>query len=310
MPRALAVHGGAWNVPDGDVEAHRVGVSVALKDGWERFQAGESALDVVEATVRILEDDPTFNAGYGAHLNQARGVELDASIMEGELLRAGAAAAVSRVRNPISLARRVLEDSPHVLLVGRGAQAFARDHGIALCRNRDLLAGKELDRFLRVRAGEQELVAKEFRDQSLPAEMSTVGAVACDAQGHVAAATSTGGTQDKAPGRVGDSAIIGAGTYADDRRGAASATGWGEGIMRVALAKTAVDKLGGKLPPGRAGRLALDRLERVEGPGGLILVDRMGRAAAVFNTPRMARGLATERVGLNVGVGARMRRPD
>ena len=310
MSRALAVHGGAWNVPDGDVEAHRVGVSVALKDGWERLQAGESALDVVEATVRILEGDPTFNAGYGAHLNQARGVELDASIMEGELLRAGAAAAVSRVRNPISLARRVLEDSPHVLLVGRGAQAFARDRGIALCRNRDLLAGKELDRFLRVRAGEQELVAKEFRDQSLPAEMSTVGAVACDAQGHVAAATSTGGTQDKAPGRVGDSAIIGAGTYADDRRGAASATGWGEGIMRVALAKTAVDKLGGKLPPGRAGRLALDRLERVEGPGGLILVDRMGRAAAVFNTPRMARGLATERVGLNVGVGARMRRPD
>ncbi len=310
MPRALAVHGGAWNVPDGGVEAHSVGVAAALKEGWERLLAGESAVDVVEATVRILEDDPTFNAGYGAHLNRARAVELDASIMEGDLLHAGAVAAVSRVRNPISLARRVLEDSPHVLLVGPGAQAFARSSGIALCRHRDLLAGKELERFLRVRAGEHDLVANEFSDVALPTEMSTVGAVACDAQGHVAAATSTGGTQDKAPGRVGDSAIIGAGTYADNRCGAASATGWGEGIIRVTLAKTAVDKLGGKLPPGSAGRRAIGRLERVEGRGGLILVDRQGRAAAVFNTPRMARGVATERAGLKVGVGARMRRPD
>ncbi len=309
MSLALAVHGGAWNVPDGDVEAHREGVAEALTAGWELLAGGGDALDVVEAVVRILENNPTFNAGYGAHLNRAREVELDASIMEGTDLEAGAIAAVQRVRHPVSLARGVLRDSPHVLLVGRGAQQFARDNGVKLCRNRDLLVGRELERFMRVREGDDDLVAREFDDEPLEVEFSTVGAVACDGKGRVAAATSTGGTQDKAPGRVGDTAIIGAGTYADDRAGAVSATGWGESILRVTLAKGATDRMARGMSPGRAGRAAIDTLERVRGKAGLILVDRRGRAAAVFNTPRMARGLATGARGLLVGVDKNLKRP-
>jgi beta-aspartyl-peptidase (threonine type) len=305
----LVVHGGAWNVPDADVEAHRIGVAETLEEGWKLLESGAGALDVVEAAVRILEDNPTFNAGRGAHLNRAREVELDASIMEGAGLMAGAVAAVQRVRNPIALARKVLEDSPHVLLAGRGAQRFATQHGIKLCRQRDLLVGRELERYLRVRDGEADLVEREFADEPLGPEFSTVGAVACDTSGLVAAATSTGGTQDKAEGRVGDTPIIGAGTYADNRAGAVSATGWGEGILRVTLAKGAVDRMSRGMTPGRAGSQGLRTLAKVSGKAGLILVDRRGRAAAVFNTPRMARGIATEADGLRVGVDATMCRP-
>jgi len=280
-----------------------------LVSGWELLRGGAAALDVVEAVVRILEDDPTFNAGHGAHLNRAREVELDASIMEGAGLQAGAVAAVQRVKHPVSLAREVLESSPHVLLVGRGAQRFALERGFKLCRRRDLLVGRELERFLRIRDGETELIAHEFDGDPIEVEFGTVGAVACDGGGHVAAATSTGGTQDKAPGRVGDTPIIGAGTYADDRSGAVSATGWGESILRLTLAKAAADRMAGGMSPGRAGRAAVNTLQRVRGKAGLILVDRHGRAAAVFNTPRMARGLATSDKGLLVGVGTDLRRP-
>ena len=229
MPCALAVHGGAWNVPDGDVEPHREGIIEALKPGWDLLRSGCSALEVVERAVCTLEDNPTFNAGHGAHLNQAREVQLDASIMEGRKLEAGAVAAVQCVRHPVSLARMVLELSPHVLIVGDGAHRFASDHGMELCRQRDLLVGRELDRYLRVRDGEDDLVIREFDDDPLDTHFGTVGAVACDCSGHVAAATSTGGTQDKLPGRVGDSAVIGAGTYADDRAGAVSSTGLSQG---------------------------------------------------------------------------------
>jgi len=309
VPLALAVHGGAWNVPDGEVAAHRAGVAAVLAAGWELLEGGASALDVVEAVVRLLEDDPVFNAGRGAHLNRARQVELDASIMEGSALEAGAVAAVQRVRHPVSLAREVMEQSPHVLLVGKGAQQFAKDRGVPLCRQRDLLVGKELERYMRLREGDSDLVAREFDEGDTPPDFSTVGAVACDAAGHVAAATSTGGTQDKMPGRVGDTAIIGAGTYADDAAGAASSTGWGEGILRVTLARAATDRLAAGLTPGRAGRSAIDTLARVRGKGGVILVDRRGAAAATYNTPRMARGIATQKKGLLVGVDTNMTRP-
>lgn len=309
MPLVLAVHGGAWNVPNGDVAAHRVGVAEALEAGWVLLGRGGSAVDVVEAVVRLLEANPTFNAGYGAHLNRDRQVELDASIMVGSDLEAGAVAALQRVRHPISLARQVMEESPHVLLVGRGAQKFAKQRRVPLCRHRDLLVGKELERFLRIREGDTDLVAREFDSEPLEVEFSTVGAVAFDAAGRGAAATSTGGTQNKEAGRVGDSAVIGAGTYADDTAGAVSATGWGEGILRVSLAKGAVDRMAAGASPGRAGRSAIDTLKRVRGKAGLILVDRRGRAAAVFNTPRMARGVATEQKGLLVGVDKGLRRP-
>jgi beta-aspartyl-peptidase (threonine type) len=299
---ALAVHGGAWNIPDAAVEAHAEGVTLALEYGWTELLRGASALDVVEAVVRILEDDPTFNAGTGAHLNREGRVELDASIMEGTKLRAGAVGAVEGIRHPVSVARRVMERSEHVLLVGAGARRFAREQRCELCRTRDLLVGRELDRYLRIRRGERKLVDLEFRKSKEPPH-GTVGAVALDRKGRLAAATSTGGTQDKAAGRVGDTPIVGAGTYADDRAGAASSTGYGEAILRVVLAKTGVDRMARGGSPAVAGRAAIQELARVRGHGGLILVDRSGRAAAAFNSPRMARGIATAR-GLRVEVGA------
>jgi beta-aspartyl-peptidase (threonine type) len=301
---ALAIHGGAWNIPDGAVDAHRRGLVGPLTDGFDALRKGAWALDVVELAVRQLEDDPTFNAGRGSHLNSAGELQMDASIMEGTSRRAGAVAAIDGVLHPVSVARRVMEDSPHVFLVGPGAKRFARRVGAELCTTRSLLVGRELARFERIRAGDRGLVATEFSPRARP--HGTVGAVALDRKGRLASATSTGGTQDKAPGRVGDSAIIGGGTYADDRLGAASCTGWGEPILRAVLAKTAVDALAGGRAPGNASRAAVRELARLAGFGGVILVSRGGRVAAAFNTPRMARGLADAH-GLAVLVDRRER---
>ena len=302
MPIALAVHGGAWNIPDEIIQPSHDGVQTALERGWKALRDGASALDVTELVVRVLEDDPTFDAGRGSHLNREGRVEMDASIMEGSGRRAGAVAAIQGVRHPVSVARSIMDESPHVMLVGVGARKFAREHGAELCKTEDLLVGRELDRYRRVRAGEQALVDTEFDPAMGDGPMGTVGAVALDGAGCLAAATSTGGTQDKASGRVGDTPVIGAGTYADDRLGAASATGWGEAILRVVLTRCAVDLMGSGLAPEQAGREALAALDRIGGKGGLILVDTGGRVAAVFTTPRMARGLATEQMGLRVAV--------
>lgn len=290
---ALAIHGGAWNIPDGAVAAHRRGLARPLAEGYDALRRGASALEVVELAVRLLEDDPAYNAGRGSHLNNAGALEMDASIMEGTGRRAGAVAAIGGVRHPVSVARLVMEASPHVLLVGPGAKRFARRVGAEMCPTSSLLVGRELARWKRIRAGERRLVRAEFSPRARP--HGTVGAVARDRRGRVAAATSTGGTQDKAPGRVGDSPIVGSGTYADDRFGAASCTGWGEPILRTVLAKTAVDGLAAGRAPDAAARAALRELARLSGFGGIILVDRRGRAVASFNTPRMARGLADAR---------------
>jgi beta-aspartyl-peptidase (threonine type) len=319
---SLVVHGGAWNIPDESVEPAREGVRNALERGWEALRGGAGALDVVESVVRLLEDDPHFDAGRGSRLNRVGRVEMDASIMDGEHLDGGAVAAIQRVRHPISVARLVMERSPHVMLVGEGAYIFAEESDAELCRTQDLLTGTELERFHRVRAGELHLVEGEFggtgarrRGAAASTEgaggvsaeaddgpMGTVGAVALDVRGTIAAGTSTGGTQDKLSGRVGDTPVIGAGTYADNRFGGASATGWGEGIMRVLLTKGAVDFLATELHPREAARMALETLDRVEGKGGLIMLDRRGRVAIVFNTPRMARGWATAEAGPQVAV--------
>ncbi len=313
MAIALAVHGGAWNVPDGEVEPHRAGVATALVAGWTLLRDGASAVDAVEHAVRILEEDPIFNAGVGSHLNRAGRVEMDASIMSGASLEAGAVAALERISHPVSLARRVMEASEHVLLVGGGAQTFAREQGFERCRARDLLSGRERERYLAIRAdteGARELIAREFspggEGRTDDSHMGTVGAVAVDRDGNVAAATSTGGTQDKYPGRVGDTSLIGAGTYADNHAGAVSCTGWGEGILRVVLAKGVVDRLAAGEDPSSAANGALRTLERVGGHAGFVLVDHQGNTTAAFNTPRMARGLASEADGLWVGVDANL----
>ncbi|HEX9760590.1 MAG TPA: isoaspartyl peptidase/L-asparaginase [Candidatus Acidoferrales bacterium] len=291
----LIVHGGAWRIPDDAVEVCQQSCRRALQAGWAVLSRGGSALDAVEAAVVVLEEDPIFDAGVGSHLNRDGRVELDAIVMEGATLRSGAVAAVERVRNPIRLARRVMESCPHMLLVGEGAQRFAVEQGMALCDPNELIVERERARWEAHHKGKAcpYCAADKVAPASTSSGTGTVGAVACDAQGRIVAGTSTGGTCCKLPGRVGDSPLVGCGCYADAEAGGVSCTGWGEGIMRIVMAKTAADLL-------RAGKSAQDAAdaclrilaERTQGTGGLILLDREGHPALAFSTPRMAWGVA------------------
>ncbi len=278
MAIALLVHGGAGALaPDDRAEDCVKGCLAAARAGHAVLRQGGSAVDAVEAAVVVLEDDPLFNAGYGACLNADGEVELDASVMSGESLGAGGVAVVKGIKNPIRLARAVMERTPHLLLAAEGAHRFAEESGIARCAPSSLITERARERH-----------ARELQKQWHP-KGGTVGAVALDARGHVAAATSTGGTSGKRPGRVGDSPVIGAGTYADDAAGAASATGHGESILRATLTRFTVDALRAGAAPQAAAEAAMTELHRVKGSGGLILVDRTGRLAFAFNTARMAR---------------------
>lgn len=265
-------------MPDGEVDAHLDGVRLAAETGWRLLSQGASALDAVEAAVRVMEDDPTFDAGRGSHLNAAGHVELDALIMDGATLNAGSVAAVQRVRNPITLARRVMEHSEHVMLVAQGAEQFAHEHGLPLCVPEELVIPREVERWQAARAGHD-----------------TVGAVARDARGNLAVATSTGGTPDKRPGRVGDSPLIGCGGYADNRSGGVSATGHGEALMKVVMSKLVCDLMARGLGAQHAAQAALQVLaERVHGRGGVIVIDALGRIGAAHNTSRMAHAYVTD----------------
>lgn len=266
-PATLIVHGGAGGRAGEDLTEHRRGCAEAAGSGWAVLRDGGSALDAVEAAVRRLEDNPRFNAGTGAVLNALGQVELDASLMDGRTLRAGAVAAVRRIRNPVTLARTLLDAGAHVLLAGDGANRFAAQAGVPECGELSLIVERQRERW-QTRHG-------------------TVGAVALDAYGHLAAATSTGGLFDKLPGRVGDSAVIGAGTYADDRA-AVSCTGVGEAIIRAALAKTVVDQVRSTGDVGVAVQAALRYLQRWTGAeAGMIAVDWRGRIAFARNTAHM-----------------------
>jgi len=310
MKPSLIVHGGAWSIPDEAVAECRAGCRKALEKGWEILARGGTALDAVEAAITVLEDDPTFDAGIGSHLNRDGCVELDAILMDGATLKAGAVAAVEHVRNPIRLARKVLESCEHMMLVGAGAEQFAVEQGMVLCRPEDLVTERERSAWRRCRESNH---SAEFH---LAHHHGTVGAVAMDWQGGLVAGTSTGGTCCKRPGRVGDSPLIGCGCYADAEAGGVSCTGWGEAIMKIVMAKTAADFLRGSLagarhlspaesrdavpgasqdaapPSAQDAANAVVRLlaERAHGSGGLILLDRDGRPALAFNTPRMAYG--------------------
>ena len=287
---SLIVHGGAWDIPDDQVEAHLNGCRRAAEIGWGLLCEGASALVAVEAAVRVLEDDPTFDAGYGSHLNAAGEIELDALIMDGATLNAGSVAAVQRVRNPISLARLVMEKSEHVLLVAKGAERFGREHGFPMCKPEELLTGRELERWRLARGMAASRASRAYG----AVYTDTVGAVARDECGNIAAATSTGGTPNKLPGRVGDSPLIGCGAYADNQTGGVSATGWGEALMKVVISKTTCDLIAHGLDAQRAAEAAIHMLdERVKGLGGVIVVDALGRIGAAHNTPRMAHAHVT-----------------
>lgn len=282
---SLIVHGGAWGIPDEALAACRLGIRRALESGGEVLARGGTALDAVERAVVLLEDDVTFDAGTGSHLNRDGQVQLDAILMDGTTLKAGSVAAVERVRNPILLCRKLLESSQHMMLVGAGAELFAQENGLPLCAPSELIIERERAAWLRCRQGEHRSAFHIERSHG------TVGAVARDSGGKIAAATSTGGTCCKFPGRVGDSPLIGCGCYADGEAGGVSSTGHGEAIMKILMAKTAVDWLARGTASSEAAKETIGWLARRTGStAGLILLDREGRPGAAFNTPRMAYG--------------------
>jgi len=288
----LVVHGGAWAIPNDMVEAHLNGVRIAVAAGWRVLSRGGSALDAVEEAVVIMEDDETFDAGRGSFLNRDGKVQLDALIMDGATLRAGGVGCVERLRNPVRAARKILSESPHVYFVAEGAERFAAEHGIPLCQNQDLIIPREVERLREYQAHASEQKPNLFA----PAiSHDTVGAVALDRNGNIAAATSTGGTLNKAPGRLGDSSLVGCGCYADNATAAASTTGWGEPIMKLVLAKWAADRVASGSIPEWVAQEAINQLkERVGGHGGMILLDSQGRFGIAHNTPRMAWALKTQ----------------
>jgi beta-aspartyl-peptidase (threonine type) len=298
----MVVHGGAWAMPDEVVKAHIEGVNKAMAEGWRILESGGRALDAVQAAIAYMEEDDTFDAGRGSFLTRDGRVQLDALMMDGATLRAGGVGCVERIRNPIEAARLVLDESPHVYMVGEGAEAFAQEHGIKLCRNEELVIEREVRRL-------KEAQAKAAAGQpdttfaGLDRGHDTVGAVALDADGNIAAGTSTGGTLNKAPGRVGDSSLIGCGCYADNHSAAVSCTGWGEPIMKLVLAKWAADRVKTGGAPDAVAQEAMFYLQqRLQGHGGMILLDQRGRFGIAHNTPRMAwayKNTEGERSGVN-----------
>lgn len=278
MQPAIIVHGGAWDWPDeldGPKTEH---LRQAARIGWDILKNGGSALDAVEAAAFYLEDIPLFDAGTGSHLNADGVVEMDALIVDGHTRNFGAVASVQRVRNPITLARKVMDETAYNFFAGAGADKLAIEMGLPTVPNISLVSEEEL---------------ALFRQGKTPTEAhDTVGAVAIDSQGHIAAATSTGGTPHKPAGRVGDSPLYGAGGYADDAYGAAGATGKGEHSARVLLSRYAVDQIAAGMDAQAAAEAAMDHIDSVFATSmvGLIVVDHDGRLGAAHTTPKMAVG--------------------
>jgi beta-aspartyl-peptidase (threonine type) len=288
-------------MPDDMVEAHIKGVRNALAAGWSVLERGGAALDAIEEAVVIMEDDDTFDAGRGSFLNRDGKVQLDALIMDGSTLRAGGVGCVERLRNPVRAARKILSESPHVYFVAEGAERFAEEHGVELCRNEELVIAREVERLREYqRDAAQRGSTEDGKDLFAPAvhdatiSHDTVGAIALDSKGNIAAATSTGGTLNKAPGRLGDSSLIGCGCYADNLSAAVSTTGWGEPIMKLVLAKWTADRVSAGNLPEWAAREAMNYLkQRLNGHGGIIVLNAQGQIGIAHNTPRMAWAVKT-----------------
>jgi L-asparaginase / beta-aspartyl-peptidase len=279
MATAIVVHGGAgaWDISAPNFEEARVACMAAVKIGREILIQGGSALDAVEAAVMVLEDSPVLDAGRGSYPNTEGNVEMDALIMDGQSLALGAIAAIQRVRHPIQLARRVMLESGHQFLVGTGAEAFADSIDFPRCTVEELLIDKS-----------PTITSEEEPSIFINAIGDTVGAVALDRAGNLASATSTGGTANKRPGRVGDSPLVGCGAYADNWSAAVSATGYGEALMRVVISKRVCDFVATGLSAMAACESAIRLLEeRTGGEGGLIAVDARGQVGYAYNTKAM-----------------------
>jgi L-asparaginase / beta-aspartyl-peptidase len=294
----LVIHGGAGTIerskmtPERERE-YRTGLERALTAGYEILKKGGSSLDATEAAVRVLEDDPHFNAGKGAVFTSAGVNEMDAAVMDGRTLNAGAVASLKHIKNPISLARLVMEKSGHVMMDGEGAEAFAKENGVELVDQKYFFTQERWEALQKIKAaakhrtgaaGKEVLITDQDRH-------GTVGAVALDRDGNLAAATSTGGTTNKRPGRVGDSPVIGAGTYANNATCAVSATGDGEYFIRATVGHDISALMEyRRMSLEEAAKTVLDKMAKLGGTGGLIAVDRQGNNALPFNTSGMYRG--------------------
>jgi isoaspartyl peptidase/L-asparaginase-like protein (Ntn-hydrolase superfamily) len=308
MKPRLVIHGGAGVIdPEHFPEARRAAVratlSAILSEVWALLEGGAGALDAVERAVVLLEDSEYFNAGRGSVLNAEGEVEMDAALMDGRERRAGGVAAVRGLRNPIRAARAVLEHRQHVLLCGEGARRFALTRGLEAVGDDWLVTADRRAQLERARAaGRVSLDHDEVYAQPARERMGTVGAVARDREGHLAAATSTGGMTNKLPGRIGDSPLLGAGTFADDATCAVSTTGTGEAFMRGVSAYDLHARLRYGEPLAQAAEAVIADARRFGGAGGLIAVDRAGNLALPFDTPGMYRGWIDETGAPRVGI--------
>ncbi len=288
MKFGMVIHGGAGTIERSTMtpekeKAYRAALEQALKAGSAILERGGSSLDAVAAAINILEDNPLFNAGKGAVFTHEGTNELDSSIMDGKTLAAGAVAGVKHIRNPISLARMVMEKSPHVMLAREGAEAFAKKMGVTLVDQKYFYTEERWQALQEIKASPAPMKDKDRH--------GTVGAVALDKAGNLAAGTSTGGTTNKQFGRIGDSPIIGAGTYADNETCAVSCTGDGEYFIRAGVAHTVSDLMKYKgVPVKEAAETALENAKKLGGTGGLIALDKNGNFAMPFNTSGMYRG--------------------
>lgn len=305
----IAIHGGAGTLSRAHISAeqeraYHAALQQVLLAGQAVLAQGGTAMEAVCEAVRLLEDCPLFNAGHGAVFTAQATHELDAAVMDGATLAAGAVAGVSRIRNPVQAARAVMQNGQHVLMVAEGAERMAQEAGLATvepsyfstpARHAQLLAAQERQAGVVLDHDGAAALAGRAIDEGR--KMGTVGAVALDAHGHLAAATSTGGMTNKLPGRLGDSPLIGCGTYADDRTAAVSCTGHGESFIRVAAAHDVCARMayGGASLEAATHAVVHEALPAVQGTGGLIAVDRQGNVCLPFNTEGMYRGLA--RVG-------------
>lgn len=280
MKPVIIVHGGAKTISEDKVAANHAGCIAAAAAGWAVLRDGGNAAAAVEAAIRVLESDQTFNAGFGSTLNSEGEVEVDAAMMDGATLGWGAVAAVQGVRHPISAARRIMDEKPR-LLVARSGERFALEHGLEMVAKEALISEEQYQEWKE----EVEVVDRP----------NTVGCVALDVNGNLVAGTSTGGTTGQPQGRVGDTALVGCGLYADNRLGGCSTTGDGESIIPVVLAKTAIDALAGGRHPDEAAEQAINTLKsRVEGEAGCILIDCQGRFGWAYNSQDMAIAYMTD----------------
>ncbi|UYP45041.1 hypothetical protein NEF87_001326 [Candidatus Lokiarchaeum ossiferum] len=286
MEFGVIVHGGAWDIPDDAVENHLCGVRAACKLAYDFLEDGTSAIDAAEACVRLMEQDPTFDAGKGSFVNQLGEVEMDAIIATDEY-RIGSVCGIQNVFHPISVARKIMDTTKHVMLVGEGANIFAREQQIPECNPEDLLVGRELQRYHAIKEMKHFEPKEAFGSYQKTNGMGTVGCVCLDKSHNIAIAVSTGGTPFKRPGRVGDTPLWGSGGYVESIGGVA-ATGYGEDLMRVMISRQSIDFIRKGYSPQEAADLAITLLgEKVNGLGGIIILNEKGIGFS-FNTPRMA----------------------